>query len=239
MWKKLAIVIVPAAILIAIGVFLISSRRRATTPTVVHKHPVSTTASAAAKLRSAPNVTDLKSAQQLVGMPVWMQDGYVFHYFPYHHNRVDYGRPVGLVPPMEQMKIEKVVTQRKPRRVKTHVPGGAEQVLAVFTLPGKQETYALPIGYREGKMFDFYSGQMFYFNDPHQIYAYWPKSAWDAISKHQVVQGMSELQAEAALGANQKVETGKNDVQRITYDTGTQKWTVTFKNNKAVEVKKS
>lgn len=238
-WRKLAIVIVPAVILILIGFFMFHNRRHGAATMEAANHPVSSTASAATKLQKAPAVTSVKSAQQLAGMQVWMQDGYMFHYFPYSHDRVDYGKPVGLVPPMQQMKIEKIVTQRKPRRVKTHVPGGHEQVLAVFTTPGSQQTYAIPIGFTEGKTSEFFSGQMFYYNDPHQIYAYWPKTAWDAIDKHQVVQGMSELQATAALGANEKVKVGKNGEQTVTYDTGKQKWTVTFKEDKAVTVNHS
>lgn len=240
MWRKLALVIVPAVILILIGFFMYFHHpHRAAATAVASKHPVSSTAPAAAKLQEAPVVTSVKSAQKLAGMQVWMQDGYLFDYFPYRHGRVDYGKSAGLVPPMQPMKIEKIVTQRKPRGVKTHVPGGREQVLAVFTSPGSQGTYALPIGYTAGKQAEFYSGQMFYYNNPHQIYAYWPQKAWTAIGKHEAVQGMTELQTEAALGANEKVKAGKNGEQTVTYNTGKKKWSVTFKEDKAVAVKQS
>lgn len=238
-WKKLAIVIVPAVILIVIGFFMIRNRRRTAATMQASQHPVSSSAPAAMKLQQAPVVNSVKSAQQLAGMKVWMQNGYLFHYFPYQHGRVDYARSAGLVPPMQELKIQQITTQRKPRHVKTHIPGGNEQVLAVFTMPGNQQTYALPIGYTEGKNSDFYCGQMFFYNDPHQIYAYWPQSVWTAIEKHEVVEGMTLLQAQAALGSNQQIKTGKNGEQIVTYDTGTKKWTVTFKGDKAVSVNPS
>lgn len=235
-WQKLAVVIVPAAILVAIGFFMFHHRTRTTAMEAKLQKPVAKSASAATAIQEAPDVTSVKSAQQLVGMQVWMQDGYLYKYFPYEHGHVDYAKPAGLAPPSEAMKVEKIVTQRKPARVKTHVAGGSEQVLAVFTMAGSSQKYALPIGYVKGKKAEFDTSQMFYFNSPHLIYAYWPHSVWSAIEKHQAVNGMTPLQAQAALGMNEKIKTGHMGQETITYNTGKAKWTVTFRNDKAVNV---
>lgn len=236
-WRKLAIVVVPAVILILIGFFLFHGRSR-TSAYKAPKKKVASSAPAATKLKAAPAVTTVKSAQALVNMKVWMQEGYLYHYFPYQHGRVDYEHSAGRVPPMQAMEIQKIVTEHKPRRVKTQVPAGHEQVLAVFTMPDNKTTYALPIGYVEGKKSEFYCDQMFYYNNPKLIYAYWPKDVWTNIEQHKVAKGMTELQAQEALGVNQTVKTGKKGERTVTYDTGTAKWTVTFQGAKAIAVKK-
>jgi len=50
---------------------------------------------------------------------------------------------------------------------------------------------------------------MFFFEDPHQLYKHWPAETWSAIDQHQAKQGMSELQAAFALGAN--ISSGEGD----------------------------
>lgn len=240
-WRKLAIVIVPAVILILIGFFMFRGRQRATATMQAPQHKAAKSAPAATALREAPKVTSVKTALALVGTKVWMQDGYLYGYFPYRHGHVDYAHHEGLIPPMQEMKIQKIVTQRKPRGVKTHVPGGSEQVLAVFSMPGSQkasqQSYAVPIGYTQGKKSEFYCSQMFYYNNPRLIYAYWPQKVWTDIEQHKAAKGMTLLQAQAALGVNETVKTGKQGVQTVTYDTGKSQWTVTFKNATAVAVK--
>lgn len=235
-WRKLAVVIVPAVVLILIGFFLFHRRQRTTAAMQTAKAPVAASASAAQQLHQTPTITSLESAQQLAGMQVWMQSGYLYKYFPYEHGHVDYAKPLGLAPPSQAMKIEKIVTQRKPAGVKTHISGGNKQVLAVFTMPGSQKSYAIPIGYTKGKSAEFECSQMFYYNDPHLIYAYWPQKVWGEIEKHRAVAGMSLLQVQAALGANQTIKTGKHGGETITYDTGKKTWTVTYQNAKAVSV---
>jgi hypothetical protein len=233
--------ILPAVILILVGFFMFRGRQRATATMQAPQHNAAKSAPAATALREAPKVSSVKTAQALMGSKVWMQDGYLYGYFPYRHGRVDYAHQAGLVPPMQEMKIQKIVTQRKPRGVKTHVPGGGEQVLAVFTLPGSQkagqESYAVPIGYTEGKKSEFDCSQMFYYNNPHLIYAYWPQQVWTEIEEHKAAKGMTLLQAQAALGVNETVKTGKHGEETVTYDTGTSHWTVTYQNAKAVAVK--
>ena len=236
-WQKLLVVIVPAVILIVIGFFIFHHRMRhsATAQTKLQKQQKSITA-AQAKLPKKPVINSVKSAQQLAGKQVWVQDGYSFQYFPYRHHRVDYARPAGLLPGMQKLSIEKIVTARKPRHAKTQIPGGRQQVLAVFTMPDSHNTYALPIGYTSGKTSEFYCGQMFYYNNPHQLYSYWPKSAWSAIEKHQVVPGMTELQAEAALGVNQKKKAASHGDHIVIYTAGKKKWKVTFRGDKVIAV---
>ncbi len=239
-WRTLLIVFVPAVILVVIGFFLYSHRRRATVhPETAQQKMQKSVTTEQAKLPKKPNIDSVKAAQQLVGTDVWMQYGYVYRYFPYRHDRVDYGHAQGPMPSLQKMKIEKIVTQRKPRRVKTKVPGGREQVLAVFTMPGSTDTYALPIGYTQGKKQEFFARQMLFFNNPRQVYSYWPDSAWASIEKHEAAEGMSELQVQAALGMSHKTKIGKKGERIVTYQTGKKKWTVTFRGDKAVAVKHS
>ena len=75
---------------------------------------------------------------------------------------------------------------------------GERQSVAVFEQEGKH--YAAPIGTESGGDYKFYSDDMLFIEDPHQLYKHWPADVWQAIDQHQVKPGMSELEADFAVG---------------------------------------
>ncbi len=79
-------------------------------------------------------------------------------------------------------------------------PGKGErrQVMAIFQKEGK--TYAVPIGFEADEQYKIYSDEMFYIEDPHDLYKHWPPEVWQAVEQHQVNPGMNEMQADFAIG---------------------------------------
>ncbi len=128
---------------------------------------------------------DLKSARLLTQQPVWVKEGYRYTYFPYDpsRHRADFQHEAGLLGPIEQLRITDVLTQPTP---------GARhgQVLAVFEKDGKP--YAVPVGTHTGNDFQFYADEMFFYEDPRQLYSFWPAQIWQDIARHEVKPGMDE-----------------------------------------------
>ena len=136
---------------------------------------------------------DLRSAKQLTRQPVWVKVGYFYPFYPYdnasHHT--DLSHEAGKLLPLQKLEIKDVVSSVSPKT-------GGLQVLAIFKDRGK--SYAVPIGNDRGGDFKFYSDDMFFIDDPHQLYKHWSAEIWQAIDQHQVKPGMNELQADFAIG---------------------------------------
>src|ERR1700730_3527107 len=137
---------------------------------------------------------DLKSAKQLTQQPVWVKEGYRYTYYPFDkaQRRTDFSHEAGLLLPLERLEIEDVVSDMSPRAA------DQRQVTAVFDREGK--SYAVPIGVGESSTYKIYSDEMFFVEDPHELYKHWEADVWDAISRHEVKPGMNELQADFAVG---------------------------------------
>ncbi len=174
---------------------------------------------------------DLKSARELTKQPAWVKVGYYHTYFPYDTKRhkADFAHEAGLLLPLQKLTIRDVVTDVAPEAK------GIKQVLAIFELDGK--TYAVPIGSEQGGDYKIYSDDIFFIEDPHELYKHWPAEVWKAIDNHQVLLGMSELQTTCAIGAG-TLDSGSTSGSRILhYRSGAKPLTVIFRNDKAVEIK--
>jgi len=174
---------------------------------------------------------DLKSAHQLTEQPVWVKVGYAYTYFPYdaarHH--ADFTHEVGKLLPIEQLQIKDVISDNAPQSP------GERQIMAVFEKDGK--TYAFPIGSMKGADYKFYSDDMLFIQDPHELYKHWPADVWDAIDKHQVKAGMSELQADFAVGLGIPERSGEPGDRTVNYPNGGNPLSVTYRDDKAVAIK--
>jgi len=174
---------------------------------------------------------DLKSAKQLTKQPVWVKVGYAYSYYSYdpatHHT--DFSHETGKLLPIQKLEIKDVVTG-----VSSKDPG-ERQVLAVFGQGDKH--YAAPIGTVRDGDYKFYSDDMLFLEDPHQLYKHWPEDVWQAIDQHQVKPGMSELEADFAVGIGM-LETGSDSIDRtLDYPNGGKPVSVSYHNGKAVEVR--
>lgn len=183
---------------------------------------------------------DLKSARQLTEQPVWAKVGYYHTYYPYNAaaHKTDFVHEAGTLGPLQKLEIKDVVTDVSPKTP------GMKQVLAVFDLDGKDlerkdpqgKTYAVPIGAEKGGDYKIYSDEIFFIEDPRQLYKHWPAEVWKAIDEHRVQSGMTELQASFAIGAGIPQGSGDYGSRTLHYANGGKPMTITFENDKAVKV---
>ena len=141
------------------------------------------------------------------------------------------------MPSVQRLHVRDIVTQKLPANVPTRIARGTEQAFAVFTLPGDSKEYATAIGTIQETDSTYYCDNVFYYDDPHQLYRYWPASVWQAIDEHQVKPGMSELQARMSLGQIQQSGSSDYGNRTVVYTAGERKVAVTFANDRATEIK--
>jgi len=174
---------------------------------------------------------DLKSARQLTQQPVWVKVGYAYIYYPYDPGlrRVDFSHEAGRLLPIEELQIKDVISAVSP-----DAPG-EPQIMAVFAKDGK--TYAFSIGSLQGADYKFYADDMLFIQDPHELYKHWSADVWGAIDKHEVKPGMSELQADFALGLGIPEKSGEPGNRTVNYPNGGNPLSVTYRDDKAAEIK--
>ena len=174
---------------------------------------------------------DLKSARELTKQPVWVKVGGQLTYYPWQRaqHRTDWAHEVGTLGSLQKLEITDVVTDVPPKA------GGTKQVMALFDLDGKP--YAAPIGVDKDGDFKIYSDEIFFIEDPHELYKHWPAEVWKAIDAHRAQPGMSELQASFAIGMGVPVGSGDYGWRTLRYANDGKPLTITFENDKAVTIK--
>jgi hypothetical protein len=174
---------------------------------------------------------DLKSARQLTQQPVWVKEGYRYTYYRYDpaRKRTDFAHEAGLLLPIERLEIQDVVTGFPPGA------GQRRQLMAVFQKEGP--SYAVPIGFEPEGEFKIYSDEMFYVEDPHDLYKHWPADIWQAVEQHQVKPGMNEMQADFAVGMGVPDAGSSSDEKTVRYPNGGKPLVVTYQGGKAIEIK--
>ena len=174
---------------------------------------------------------DLKSAKQLTQQPVWVKEGYRYTYYRYDPatKHVDFGHEVGLLGPIEKLAITDVVTATSP---KTAQP---VQVMAVFQKEGK--SYAVPIGYHAEGEYKIYSDEMFFIEDPRDLYKHWPPDVWQAVEQHEVKPGMNEMQADFAIGMGMPDAGDTSEQKTVHYPNGGKPLVIVYHEGKAAEIK--
>jgi hypothetical protein len=172
---------------------------------------------------------DLKSAKQLTQQPVWVKEGYRFTYYPFDRasRHTDFSHEAGLLLPIQKLEIKDVVADTSP-----HAQG--QQVMAVFEQEGK--TYAVPIGSKTGDSYQIYSDEMFFIQDPRELYKHWPADVWQSIDQHQIKPGMNEFQAYFAIGMGVPDRSSDPAVKTVHYPNGGKPVTITFRDGKAAEI---
>lgn len=185
---------------------------------------------------------DLKSAKEgLDGKPVWVRAGYQLYYYPDAGGRIDFKRPVGLLPPLAKLEVKDVVEAATPgakaEEIAPNVRIRQQQVMATFHLPSDPKLYAAPIGVSKGGDYTLYINDTFFFEDPRQLYKHWPSEVWSAIDQHQAKPGMNELQTSFALGTGIPQGSGGDYGSRtLEYDNNGHPVRVTFEHNRATSV---
>jgi hypothetical protein len=174
---------------------------------------------------------DLKSAQALTAQPVWVKAGYQLTYYPYDRARhkTDFAHEAGLLPPLQKLAIQNVVVEAAPKAP------GLKQVMACFALEGKN--YAVPIGAEKEGDFRIYADDAFFIQDPRELYNHWPADVWQKIDAHAVQPGMSELQANFAIGMGVPAGSGGYGWRTLHYANAGKPFVITFENDRATEIK--
>jgi len=174
---------------------------------------------------------NLESARELTKQPAWIRDGYRFAYYPYNSasKRTDFAHEAGTLGPIEKLDISDVVTDVPPGK------SDQKQVMAVFQKDGK--IFAFPIGLKQGDNYTIYSDDIVFVQDPHELYKHWPADVWDAISRHEVKNGMNQLQADFSVGMGQPDNLRDGNNRTVTYQNNGRPLIVTFVDDKAVNVK--
>lgn len=174
---------------------------------------------------------DLKSARQLTKQPAWVKVGYAYSFYAYNSaaHRADLSKEAGKLLPLQKLDIKDVIAEAMPGKP------GEREILAIFESDGK--SYAAPIGTEQGGDYKLYSDDMLFIQDPHELYKHWPADVWQAIDQHQVKPGMSELQADFAVGIG-LLEQGADETDRtLDYPNGGNPLTISFHEGKAIEIK--
>jgi hypothetical protein len=174
---------------------------------------------------------DLKSARQLTQQPVWVKEGYRYTYYPYDPGarKVDFEHDAGLLLPIEKLTIKDVILA--PPSGKSPRP----QVMAIFDKDGKN--YAVPIGFEADQQFKIYSDEMFFIEDPHDLYKHWPSDVWASIEQHQVKPGMNEMQADFAIGMGVPDAGDSSYSKTVHYPNAGKPLVIEYHDGKAAEIR--
>jgi hypothetical protein len=236
-WQKLALIVVPAILIAAIGIWLIN-RARSGPGIVPHAAPEAHLSDEQMVQPRKLFIDDLKSAKDLIGKPVWVQAGYEMDYYPYAEHRVEFAHKAGVLPSVERLDIKDIVLQKVPASVAMRIPRGTATAFAVFTMAGDAKEYATAVGTIQGNDSTWYCDNVFYYDDPHQMYNFWPADLWKAVDAHQPKVGMTELETAMALGVMQQSDSSDYGNRTVEYDAGGKHWSVTFEDDKATQVTK-
>lgn len=173
---------------------------------------------------------DLASAREVTRQPAWVKEGYRYTYYPYDpaRRRADLRKETGTLGPIEKLEFTDVVTQPTPD------DPGSKQVLGVFRKDSGQ--FAVPIGMEQSDNFQINFDEMFFIQDPRELYKHWPKDVWDAIAKHQVKPGMNEIQAVFAIGVGIP-EPGTRTGKTVNYPNGGSPVQIMYWEGRAVDIK--
>ena len=175
--------------------------------------------------------SSLADEKQLIGKTVWVSAGGQLDYYPSAGHRADYAHTAGTLLGAESLAIQDAFEQVAPASATFRIPGGDRQVLLAFTLPnssGPAKLYAVPVGYRKGSDYTFMSDDIFFYDDPHQLFNYWGPKIWQAIDAHQVVLGMNERQVSLSLGQVSKSTSQDYGNRMVVYDNLGKPMAITF-----------
>ncbi|MBZ5523725.1 MAG: hypothetical protein LAP21_15945 [Acidobacteriia bacterium] len=186
---------------------------------------------------------DVKSAKkELADKPMWVRSGNQIPY--YHYNAaahsVNFQKKAGMLAPIEKLTVEDIILQKAPVKLASgQVAVSQKDVVAVFKREGDAASYAFTIGTNVGDDYTLMINEILLSQDPHEMYKHWPAETWSAIERHEVKEGMNELQAEFAVGTDMSVGPGDYGNRVVEFGNLGKPVQVTFAKNKAVKIVKA
>jgi hypothetical protein len=235
-WQKAAIVTLMSLTIGGIYLLYVFHERKSpgVVPQNAQQQPENRDDSAPVRMTFPTSFDDIVKLQ---GTSVWMKNGYTVPYFPYQDGRILFSKPIGVIPSAQRLDIKKAIKAVPPAQVDDGISHGTRQAFVVFALPGSPRLYATAVGAMDSGEEQYFSDVLFYYDDPHSIYDYWPKDVWAAIDSHNVIPGMNELQTRMSIGQKIQTDGGSEGNRTVTYDQAGKKWTITFVNDKATSIK--
>jgi hypothetical protein len=180
--------------------------------------------------------SSMEDIKDLVGQPLWVSAGGQMDYYPAGGRHVDYtAKPAGTLLGAEKLDLKGFVEQAKPKSIASRIPPGDRQVVMLFSLPGSEtpaKVYGVPVGYHEAGQYTFYLDEIFFYDDPHELYKHWGPEIWKAVDAHQVIMGMNERQVQMALGQVSKSLSKDYGNRLVVFANLGKPFAVTFVKNK-------
>jgi hypothetical protein len=176
---------------------------------------------------------DLASSKALIGKEVWVKQGYGNLVYQGRNGSPELSRGKTSLLPLERLQIKDIVLRPAPASWKA--PAGESELFAICARHDGS-IVAVLIGSVRGGDFHLAVNDLFYIQDPHQLYAHWGDDTWKAIDSHQARLGMNELQVNFALGAPQSAGGGDYGDRTLEYSNGGSPVGVSFSNNQAVAI---
>jgi hypothetical protein len=183
----------------------------------------------------------LKDERDLIGKTIWVSAGGQMDYYKDTGKHVDYAKPVGVLLGAEPLMIRDVFEQKAPANTRAvfRIAPGQRQVLLGFTMPNSSDPkamYAVPVGNFDDGVYNFFTDEIFFYDDPHGLYKHWGPETWAHIDKHEAVLGMSENQAMMALGQVITPHGDKVGDRSVSFDNNGKPVEIDFQDNKAVKI---
>ena len=179
----------------------------------------------------------LKDVKELKGSTVWVSAGGQLEFYPYVGHAAQYGKSAGTLLGAEPIAVKDAVEQVAPKAATFRIPGGDKQVLLVFTKPNDTKEYAVPVGYEQAGQYTFYTDEIFFYDDPHELYKHWGPEIWKAVDTHQVILGMNERQVELSLGQVSQSTSKDYGNRMVVFANMGKPMAVTFVKNKVTAVR--
>jgi hypothetical protein len=183
----------------------------------------------------------LADQRAFIGQTLWVSAGGQLAYYLDHGNHVDYAKPLGNLLGATPLLIKGVFEQKAPPTGPAvfRIPAGERHVLLAFTLPKSSDPttlYATPVGDFDSGAYHFLNDSVFFYDDPHKLYNFWPASMWSAIDQHQALLGMSENQAMMSLGEVTVPSSDARGDRTVKFDNNGHPLSIQFVHNKAVKI---
>ena len=178
--------------------------------------------------------SSLADVKQLIGTTVWVSAGGQLDYYPCTAHRADYAHSAGTLLGAEPLAIKDAFEQVAPKSATFRIRGGDKQVLLAFTMPKSADPaklFAVPVGFKEAGDYTFANDEIFFYDDPHQLFNHWGPKVWQAVDAHQVILGMNERQVELSLGQVSKSLSKEYGNRMVVFDNLGKPMAVTFVGN--------
>lgn len=180
---------------------------------------------------------DMKDARELNGKRLWVFAAGQLNAYPATASHVDYSKPGPLLLGAEPLEVVNFIEQKSPANLYSRIPKGDAQVVMLFhRKDDAAKLWGTSVGDREGKFYNFFLDECFFYDDPHVLYKHWKPEVWKAVDEHRVEKGMNELQTNLALGQVSKPGPGKMGDRSILFDNDGHPVTVTFEKDRAVSI---